>query len=78
MPKKTRREKLLAQKRRLSSPVIVSPFQFHVTPQKKTLALEADNTVELIAIKSDLVKTLVLALLAITLELIVYRLLNSK
>jgi hypothetical protein len=87
MPKKTRKEKLLAQTRRHVAPSFVSQsatpvadttvvsssvFQFTAKTSKKTQQMIADDTTELAVIKTDLAKTLILAVLAIGVEIGIY------
>jgi hypothetical protein len=93
MPKKTRREKLQAEKRRKSSvPSFVSKpgateipsaalsttFQFQASDQKKARLAETENTAELTVITRDLGKTLILACIAIAVEIFIYWLLHGR
>ncbi len=76
MPKKTKRQKLLADNRRHQSNVSVetsSPvsFQFKATVGS-VKPHTPENTQELIAVRNDITKTIILAALAIGAELIVY------
>lgn len=82
MPKKTKKEKIRAEHRRQQTvvsvmsqvqPVAVSqvkPFSFQLQPlQKPTETVKIQtNTVELSIIKSDLARTLLLAFIAISVE----------
>jgi len=93
MPKRTRREKLLAQARRrtvtpvplssqdapLNSPEQQHTFSFQVTqtPIQKDLSKET-NAEELPIIQHDLIKTVILAICAIGIELTIYTLLRGK
>jgi hypothetical protein len=92
MPKKTKRQKILAQLRRhrqlTPSSVIpsvqnresdppVSPFHFQVTQTPGKPVENVDDKEELIVIKKDLTKTLILALIAIVIELGLYRMLRG-
>ena len=91
MPKKTKKEKIIAEyRRKLQTVQFVNPkteFTNHLfkqTPQQQPLAhiaplpvlstkpLTPENTSEIIAIKHDLIKTLILASIAITIELLLY------
>lgn len=66
MPKKSKREKMLADTRR-------STFQFVASPiLKQSESHEIADTSELTAIKKDLVKTVILATIAIAAELVLY------
>ncbi|OGG29245.1 hypothetical protein A3A63_00215 [Candidatus Gottesmanbacteria bacterium RIFCSPLOWO2_01_FULL_46_9] len=92
MPKKTRREKLKAERRRLSAPSFISKpassesnataplstFQFHASNQKKARSAETENAAELVVITRDLSKTLILAVIAITIEVFIYLLHHGK
>jgi hypothetical protein len=82
MPKKTRKEKLLAQKRRMSSPTpispIVSPFQYQSTQSAKKQQTALVDTQELKTIKTDLAKTIILAIVAISMEVGMYYWLLKK
>ena len=66
MPKKSKREKILADSRRPTFQFVASPILKQSAPQ--TLA----DTGELTAIKKDLVKTVILATIAIAAELVLY------
>lgn len=86
MPKKSKREKMLADIRRrvrtervLTVPAAVSPiktqpstFQFTMANSSKRQEAPPANNSELIAIKRDLTKTVVLALVAIAVELVLF------
>jgi hypothetical protein len=86
MPKKSRREKMLADIRRrvrtehvITTPPAVSPIQthdatFHFNPSPGSKVYEPVLVVdtELPAIKRDLTKTVILAGIAITAELALY------
>ena len=92
MPKKTKREKMLAASRRtvVTSPSMSVPqtrpdtpgqsfsYQFQGVNRKKIESERLENSVELAAIKTDLVKTLLLASVAIAFELILYTILHNK
>ena len=93
MPKRTKREKLLAQSRRHTVTTLPSSsqvasadtqeqhpaftYQITNTPAQKEQMKDA-NTEELPIIRHDLVKTVILALCAIGIELTVYTLLRGK
>jgi len=93
MPKRTRREKLLAQARRrivtpiplssqdvpLNSPEQQHTFSFQVaqTTIRKDPLKEA-NAEELPIIQHDLIKTVILAICAIGIELTIYTLLRGR
>ncbi len=76
MPKKTKKQKILADQRRqqthvhleTSSPV---SFQFQLTPTKPKYEAP-QNDAELTAVRADITKTIGLAILAIAIELVVY------
>jgi hypothetical protein len=93
MPKKTKKEKALAQARRIvqnariqsSSDVLqtvqtkasdvrpVSTFEFKVKPVASVIAkTSASDEQEFIAIRKDIIKTVVLAGIAIACEFVVY------
>ena len=87
MPKKTRKEKLLAQQRRQvtkpsfsppSNPVVstqasaMPSFQYNATVQSKINHTTAIDTQELQTIKTDLLKTILFAMLAIGTEIGIY------
>jgi hypothetical protein len=92
MPKKTKKEKILAKQRRLVSPSVVSSsastpienqpvkstFTFNASHSGTTRKLTNDDAIELGVIKHDLAKTLIIASIAIAFELSVYWLLNVK
>lgn len=76
MPKKTKRQKILADQRRQQTTISLetsSPvsFQFQSIPAK-TKSPATENDSELIAVRADIMKTLFLAGIAIGVELIVY------
>jgi len=87
MPKKSRREKQLADVRRrartqsvISVPVAPSPIREHAAtfqfipsrpPAAQTVYATVDSG-ELVAIKKDLIKTAILSVLAISAEVILY------
>ncbi len=88
MPKKSRKEKIIADQKRKRPTSIPSTtsiatvsaaqqpptFQFHLTKKTDTGILPkipSDNT-ELVAIKQDLVKTLLLAFIAVSIEFALY------
>jgi len=92
MPKKTRRQKILAQQRRhiQSTPSSVSPssyvpqtnipsvtFQFQPSHTPVKVIENSDDREELTVIKKDLTKTLILAMIAIAIELIVHGVLHG-
>lgn len=82
MPKKTRKEKLRADKRHVTVSPATSPsdppsgptdsFAFRYQPRSpgKTNPVDANN--DLAAIRHDIVKTILLAAAAIGVELIIY------
>jgi len=93
MPKRTKREKLLAQLRRQASTRVQTPspsevannvqpqstFTYQITkvsPEKEIN--NATNTEELTIIRGDLVRTIILALCAVAIELIMSVLLKAK
>jgi hypothetical protein len=79
MPKKTKRQKILARERRHIPLPTSSPVAFHfqepATPSSPIVP--SGDREELIFIKKDLTKTLILALIAICIELGVYRMLRG-
>jgi hypothetical protein len=92
MPKKTKRQKILARQRRhvLSSLSTVTPsaqlpktddasqtFSFQLSPPPVKSVTTADDLEELTVIKRDLTKTLILAVIAVVIELGVYRMLHG-
>ncbi len=71
MPKKTRREKILADLRRYASPIQTTHYQFqHTFLPKPTATSQAIEVDDFAAIKKDLTKTLILGAIAITVEFI--------
>jgi len=92
MPKKTKKQKILAEQRRhttltlpSNTPSVHLPeaniptpaFRFQV-PQAPAKSIEnIDDRKELAVIQKDLTKTLILALIAILIELGVYRMLRG-
>jgi hypothetical protein len=92
MPKKTRKEKVLAQQRRTSSytppvssghipsgdHIISTSYQFRATHVDKVQEIKQEDMMELTAIKRDLTKTLTLAIIAIGVEFYLYWLLQVK
>src|SRR5258706_9533955 len=88
MPKKSKKEKIIAEQKRklhvhlpLASSAITSgaeqqapTFQFQLTKKQPTYppAQTYSDQAELIAIKRDLTKTLVLAFIAVSIELALY------
>jgi hypothetical protein len=89
MPKKTRRQKILAKKRRhflsavtpnsqpIQTPSPTATFHFNVSHEPIKSVSSADDREELTVIKKDLTKTLVFALIAVAIELGLYRMLNG-
>lgn len=82
MPKKTKRQKLRADRRHKSFipllPEVIpsafpipTAFQFKQT-NPKVIAISAQDTEELAAIRIDLTKTIILAIVAVGVELLVY------
>jgi hypothetical protein len=71
MPKKTKKEKLMAEKRRPT-------YEYKNPHVTETSIQKTDDMIELTAIKTDLVKTLILASIAIGIELTIYWLLHMK
>ncbi len=92
MPKKTRREKILAEQRRKApSPersfpsvtaqnAIQTPgtFSFQASPHLIPRHIEEPDTHELSVIQHDLTKTVILAAIAIFIELGAYMMLHGK
>lgn len=92
MPKRTRKEKFLAERRRLTATPVAahadssgspsttpaSTFQFQAVQVKKARLSEAEDTAELSVITRDLGKTLILAVIAIAVEVFIYWLLHGK
>ena len=93
MPKKTKREKLLADKHRhmsLSSPSYssISPspavnvqsqtFSYHASEMKVSQKAVKEDNVELSIIRHDLLKTIILAIIAIGIELGTYWYIRAK
>lgn len=73
MPKKTKKQKLRAEERHHDvSTESVAPvvFNFRAEPQNDSKNIEEVH--ELAAIRSDLTRTIVLAIMAISIELVVY------
>lgn len=75
MPKKTKKQKLRADNRHadVSSPVaeMQQTFQFRPNNPGNAMRLQ-DNTNDLAAIRVDLVRTITLAIFAVSLELGIY------
>jgi len=73
MPKKTREQKIRAQRRHqthiLASPTAVT-FEFR--PTNQSISRNSEDIQELATIRIDLMRTIVLAAIAITIELVVY------
>lgn len=88
MPKKTKKDKILARIRRTSESRVVSsesiepsvlsssPYTFIKTSDRKMQQAVSEYAIELKTIKSDLYKTIFLAILAFSVELYVYWLLQ--
>ena len=77
MPKKTRGQKIAAQKRReaySTAPAATATFQFRMPEQatKQAVTQASENSTELRVIKRDLVKTMILAMIAIAAEYALY------
>ena len=85
MPKKTKKEKILAvQRRRLPSSIVSTAssvehsqsqqplYQFKNSSEKKVQQAIQEYAVELTTIKNDLYKTITLALIAFSVELYLY------
>ena len=86
MPKKTKKEKIIAQRRRRNIPALrfddnqsildrpnsSNSYSFTTNQQKKANELHVQNDTELLANKNDLLKTLILAGIAISVEFILY------
>lgn len=70
MPKKTKREKILAEVHRKTT--ITAPAYVFVPPDGQKQTMTPTDAVEYTAIKRDLVKTLVLAAMALTTEFLLY------
>lgn len=90
MPKKTRKDKIMAERRRqrqsVTSPQTsalqhaspTSPTYTFVSPaDKKMQQTIAERSVELVSIQRDLLKTIILAALAFGVELYIYWLLKN-
>jgi hypothetical protein len=88
MPKKTRKDKIMAQRRRTSAqPLQTTPVQsssiatplytFRSTSEKKLQQTIEERSVELVTIKRDLYKTIILAAIAFSAELYIYWLLQQ-
>jgi len=68
MPKKTRRQKLLADQRHESAnPAPTFSFQLQQTTKKRD-----EDVSELTAIRTDIMKTIILAIIAIGVELVLF------
>ncbi|HUD20374.1 MAG TPA: hypothetical protein VMR81_08075 [Patescibacteria group bacterium] len=92
MPKKTRREKILAEQRRKapapgrsfapattqSTTLAPGTFSFQASPHISSERVEKPDTQELSVIQHDLTKTIILAAIAIGLELGAYWMLHGK
>lgn len=87
MPKKTRKDKIMAQRRRQSAILphtaalpkansIAPTYTFAGLAEKKKQQIITERSVELIAIQRDLFKTIVLAIVAFGVELSIYWLLK--
>ncbi len=86
MPKKTKKEKIIAQQRRrnipafrtddnqsiLDRPNSSNSYSFTTNQLKKASELHNQNDTEVLAIKYDLLKTLIFAGIAISVEFILY------
>lgn len=78
MPKKTRREKIIADLRRKlgtnqPTPIIPEQKEFYTLPKiQTTQSTSVQNLIPINYLKKDLTKTFVLAILAISLELVLY------
>ena len=78
MPKKTRREKIVADLRRIlgtsqPTPIIPEQKEFYALPKiQTTQPTSVQNLIPINYLKRDLTKTFVLAILAISLELVLY------
>ena len=92
MPKKTKKQKILAQQRRRTTLIQHSDtssvhlpenntpsatFSFHGSHAPVRSVENTENREELIIIRKDLNKTIILALIAITIELGVYSMLRG-
>jgi hypothetical protein len=72
MPKKTKREKMIAELRRHSlSPQVAHPVFAFQSSAKNTASLQS-NIEELTIIRHDLIRTIILALIAVGIELTIY------
>lgn len=78
MPKKSKKEKILADRRRLARVAQVQPaspsFQFQLAdiPSFESKSSSGQSVKELSAVKRDLTKTFILAALAIAVEVAIY------
>jgi hypothetical protein len=81
MPKKTKKQKLQAEKRRHSithSPEVTPPtFSLHLKEEQQRKIDKTNNEEELQVIKKDLTKTIILAVIAIGIELGVHSMLRG-
>jgi hypothetical protein len=72
MPKKTKREKILAEHRRNVSHTDGSSSSYSFQIPQKQKEIIAGNTHELHVIQHDLMRTLILAAIAVCIELVLY------
>ena len=78
MPKKTKKQKMLADRRHDQQPLDMPPvlsFQFQpgqTQKQTQTPTKTPEDVSELAAVRADLIKTIILAVLAVGIELSVY------
>jgi hypothetical protein len=87
MPKKTKKEKIIADLRRrlqdqptqLPKQPAVSDISYRLPPKKQVAKVETtDDTAQLLLIKKDLVKTLILTVLAIGIEFVLFATTKNK
>jgi hypothetical protein len=78
MPKKTKKEKILAEQRRHSPLPSISQNAFAFRVAQKDTIQPQPNTEELTVIRHDLIRTIILALVAVGIELGIYTKMNGK